>query len=572
MVNRPKIGFLPVFFAALSIAFCIALWLRIRSYSDEPVTQQRGQEQHSILQRSANATPSPGLQTMDETPAQTVVETTSTRKNRRAGSTSTEGWQIVERTPPATTTTAVMPAARAAAEKQSLLSRIVNPIVNAITGGSSKAQPQQASSSSSSRTQSVQNSGSTGKPATDTTGTRADPNDPSSDTQPPRLIAISFTPPQVHDGEETLLAVQAADDLSGVRSISGTIAAPSGAVQGFACQRELDTDRYVARITVPKDAAEGVWHVNYLSLIDNASNAATISGAQGGLPPTASFRVVSSTSDSQGPQLKAIWLDRLAMKAGEKNTIFVDADDDKSGVNLVSGVFISPAKYARIGFVCRPGTGAWECELSTPTCIDCGDWQLEQVQLQDKANNMTTIRTDNPVVAAVRVNITSDRCDSTPPTLQAIVLDRTVVSNVQDSVISGHRVGERRLVRHHEHERSGDGSGRRRAAALLLVHARRRAVVDRPHQRPETRRERRLAHHLDPGPRPGPQPQDVFARGSAAGECGVQTFNEWVVLSAIECLVLVLKLNAAQLASTQDPHSLHTGDNRPLGTSGTSDS
>lgn len=436
MVNRPKIGFLPVFFAALAIAFCIALWLRIRSYSDDPVTQQPGQEQHSVLQRSANATPSSGLQTMDETSTQTMVETTSTRRNRRAGSTSTEGWQIVERTPPARTTTAVTPAAHAAAEKQSLLSRIVKPIVNAITGGPSKSQPQQASSSSSTRTQSVQNPGSTGKPATDTTGTKADPNDPSSDTHPPRLMAISFTPAQVHDGEETLLAVQAADDLSGIRSISGTIVAPSGAVQGFACQRELDTDRYVARITVPKEAAEGVWHVNYLSLIDNASNASTISGVQGGLPPTASFRVVSSTSDSQGPQLKAIWLDRLAMKAGEKNRLFVDAGDDKSGVNLVSGVFLSPAKHARIGFVCRPGTGAWECELSTPTCIDCGDWQLEQVQLQDKANNMTTVRGDNAMVANVRVNISSDRCDSTPPSLQQIGLDRAVVSNAAESVIS----------------------------------------------------------------------------------------------------------------------------------------
>ncbi|MGZ5493195.1 MAG: hypothetical protein ACXW3E_06845 [Thermoanaerobaculia bacterium] len=430
-MNRPRIGFLPVFFTALSIAFCIALWLRIRSYSDEPVTQQPGQEQgqNLILQRSASS--SPGLQTMDETSTQTVVETTSTRRSRRAGSTSTEGWQIVESTPPATTTTAVTPAAPAAAERQSLLSRIVKPIVNAITGGPSKPQPQQASPSSSSRPQSGQNSGST-----DTTGTRADPNDPTSDTQPPRLIAIGFTPPQVHDGEETLLAVQASDDLSGIRSISGTIAAPSGAVQGFACQRELDTDRYIARITVPKDAAEGVWHVNYLSLIDNASNAATISSAQGGLPPTASFRVVSSTSDSQGPQLKAIWLDRLAMKAGEKNTLFVDAGDDKSGVNLVSGVFLSPAKHARLGFVCRPGSGTWECELSTPTCIDCGDWQLEQVQLQDKANNMTTVRGNNPMVANVRVNISSDRCDSTPPSLQQIGLDRAVVSNAADSVIS----------------------------------------------------------------------------------------------------------------------------------------
>ena len=269
----------------------------------------------------------------------------------------------------------------------------------------------------------------------------ADPNAPAdaakdrtSDTQPPQLIAIAFNPPQIHDGEETVLSIQASDDLSGIRNISGTVASPSGAVQGFACQHsEQELDRYTAHITVPKDAAEGMWHVNYLSLIDNASNTATISGA---LLQTAAFRVVSSRSDTQGPTLKSVWIDHQAMKAGEKNTIFVDADDDKSGVNLVSGVLLSPSKHARIGFVCRPGTGAWECEVSVPACIDCGDWQLETVQLQDKANNMTTYRTDNAFVARVRVNITSDRCDSTPPTIQALVLDRNVVSNVEESIIN----------------------------------------------------------------------------------------------------------------------------------------
>jgi hypothetical protein len=275
-----------------------------------------------------------------------------------------------------------------------------------------------------------------GSSKTDTESPEVTETDKTSDTHAPTLISVMFNPPEVHDGEETTLLVSATDDLSGVRSISGTIMAPSGAVQGFALQREAETERYVAKITVPKDAAEGVWSVNYLSLIDNASNAATITAAQGGLPGTASFKVVSSRSDASGPSLKALWIERPAMKAGEKNTIFITAEDDKSGVNLVSGVFISPAKHARIGFVCRPGSGSWECELSTPACIDCGDWQLEQVQLQDKANNMTTISASNPLVANLRVNITGDRCDSTPPALQSIVLDRAVVPNIEESVIT----------------------------------------------------------------------------------------------------------------------------------------
>ena len=88
------------------------------------------------------------------------------------------------------------------------------------------------------------------------------------------------------------------------------------------------------------------------------------------------------------------------MRAGEKNTVFVQAEDDKSGVSLVSGVFVSPSKQARIGFGCRAGAnGTWECTVSPPACLDCGAWQLEQIQLQDKANNMATFRGDNQIVA-----------------------------------------------------------------------------------------------------------------------------------------------------------------------------
>lgn len=439
---RPRIRFLPAFFTVLTIAFCIALWLRLRSYSTDTGSGRHSTSSDTtmVMDNKPNATSSPVIAVSADagtTITEGDVRPPSSRKQARKQTAIIDLTTTPNPAPaPSLTTTATAatrPPAQRPPEKPSLISRLVNPIVNAISGGGSHpssqpGQPMQSSSSSTPR-----GGGST--PATDTTGT-VDRNDKTSDTQAPQMISIAFNPPQVHDGEETVLTVQATDDLSGVRSISGTIAAPSGAVQGFALQRVLDTDQYSSKITVPKDAAEGVWRVNYLSLIDNASNATTISGAQGALPPTASFRVISSSSDSTGPTLKAVWLDHPAMRAGEKNTVFVQADDDKSGVNLVSGVFISPAKHARIGFVCRAGAGDWECDLSTPVCIDCGDWQLEQLQLQDKANNMTTIRSDNPLIAAVRVNITGDRCDSTPPMLQSIVLDRTTVSNVQDSVIT----------------------------------------------------------------------------------------------------------------------------------------
>src|SRR6185503_19128109 len=81
-------------------------------------------------------------------------------------------------------------------------------------------------------------------------------DDPDSDSMPPQLKAIEFIPNVVQDGGETVLAVMASDNLSGIRSISGSIMSPTSAVQGFALMREGDSDRYITRIGIPKNAAE----------------------------------------------------------------------------------------------------------------------------------------------------------------------------------------------------------------------------------------------------------------------------------------------------------------------------
>jgi hypothetical protein len=49
---------------------------------------------------------------------------------------------------------------------------------------------------------------------------------------------------------------------------------------------------------------------------------------------------------------------------------------------------------------------------------------------------MSTTRSDNPLIAAVRLNMGGNDCDSQPPTMQSIVLDRNVVSNMEKSTIA----------------------------------------------------------------------------------------------------------------------------------------
>ncbi|HEY2324259.1 MAG TPA: hypothetical protein VGJ82_15475 [Thermoanaerobaculia bacterium] len=428
-----RFAFLPAFFTVLTATFAFAVVWKVHSYSG-PQTKITSEREGSSSSRSGAPAASPAHWSTDlgegasgagAAPLSTEEQTTATQA--RISAERDARYRELLNSPPSGAKGAVNGIQTNASssaittppkEKPSLVARLVAPIVNAFSGDKQRPSPVQ---------QPLKNNNSSGD-----TGSKEkqDPKDPNSDVTAPQLQGVEFVPNSIQDGEETLLAITALDDISGVRTISGNIVSPSGALQGFALQREGEgSNRFIAKILVPKDAASGSWHINYLNLTDNASNSVTLSWQQGAIPQTGAFTVTSSRSDTTPPTLKAVWLDRPSMKVGEKNNVFVQADDDKSGVNLVSGVFLSPSGFARVGFGCRnqDGTNMWTCELMPPANADCGDWKLEQVQLQDKANNMTAIRTDNAVVAAVHLNITSDMCDNKPPVVQSITLDTAAV-------------------------------------------------------------------------------------------------------------------------------------------------
>ena len=49
---------------------------------------------------------------------------------------------------------------------------------------------------------------------------------------------------------------------------------------------------------------------------------------------------------------------------------------------------------------------------------------------------MTTVRSDEPAVKRIRLNISGDSCDAQAPVLEAAVLDTTVVSNAEVSTVT----------------------------------------------------------------------------------------------------------------------------------------
>ncbi|MCU1227752.1 MAG: Ig family protein [Acidobacteria bacterium] len=452
-MTRFRPYFLPIFFALLALVVAVAVVARIRSYNEfvarggkSPEEVRAASAAGDPVRRAANGTyaqlDANAQATTGRSDPGVIVETNGATSTVAGSSARAQRFHELLAAPlqpgsapngapaPAGVPPAPPPVAPKT-EPQSAFGRLVAPIVNAIRGTGSSSGSMKPVTAAQTQTKEPQP-----QPARETDSPKSnEPADKTSDSAAPQLLSAEFSPPQVQDGQETLLIITAMDDLSGVRNISGSVTSPTGkALQGFAAQREGESNRYIGRIQIPRDAEEGLWRINFLSLSDNASNTMNLTYTQSPILQHAVLRVQSSRPDSTPPTVKTVWLERRAMTAGEKNTVYAQVIDDKSGVQLVTGVLLSPSGLARLGFGCHlTENDVWACEVSTPKKIDCGDWKLEQMQVQDKANNMGTER--GTVVSAVQLSITSEGCDNTPPDMRAFVLSPESVSNEQASVI-----------------------------------------------------------------------------------------------------------------------------------------
>src|SRR3954451_14660805 len=346
MRRRVQISFLSVFLTLLTVAFATAVMVRVRSYSGTTATESAAPSSMTARTASKASSPNAPRTTFEPLPADSTVSPSASPAPAATTSSpaaTTRAQRFRELL--AAGISAIAASAAPAAAPQ--LTPQPKPVPGPLPGKPVAPPRQPVGSHPQSSMAGAGVGGGTGQPGSSTeskpkTPTN-DPKDPNSDTTPPQLLSINFDPPQVQDGGDTMLIVTATDDLSGIRGISGTLTSPNGkAVQGFAQQRGGETMLYTSRIHIPEKAEEGFWKSSFLTMSDMATNSITLNSAQGTLPPTAVLKVSSSASDSTPPSLHNVWLDRRAMRAGEHNTLFVDAMDEKSGIHLVAAVFLSP--------------------------------------------------------------------------------------------------------------------------------------------------------------------------------------------------------------------------------------
>jgi len=268
--------------------------------------------------------------------------------------------------------------------------------------------------------------------------TIAPTDDPQSDRHPPVLEYLRFDPPEIQDGGVTVFSVGATDDLSGVRSVFGTVRSPSGAaVVPFAAQDAAGSGVLSAKIVIPLHAETGDWFVWTLQIVDKAGNPLVLAFAKTTVPPGGAVRVFSADSDSTAPDVHGVSIDKRTVGAGERTQIVVDVDDDRSGVASVTGMFESPSKAAFIPFNCRPnGEVSWMGDVQIPANADCGEWTLRQLRVADKANNTAFLTSDSPQVGRVSFVVSGGgACDSDPPFIDAMSVSPAIVSNASPTEV-----------------------------------------------------------------------------------------------------------------------------------------
>ena len=258
------------------------------------------------------------------------------------------------------------------------------------------------------------------------------PDDPNSDRHPPVLQFLRFDPPEVQDGGVAILSIGASDDLSGVKSVFGTIRSPSeAAVLPFVGQDTGGGGVFTTNVSIPKKAETGDWFVGTLQITDRANNPLNASFVKGNVPPGGVLHVVSAESDSTAPTVHRVSLAKSSVAGGERNQVEVDVDDDSSGVAQVNGTFQSPSKVAFIPFSCTMTTdGVWGGAVPVPPAAECGQWTLRNLRVTDKANNAAVLATDSPLLAGVGFAVSGGgACDSEPPTIDSVYVTPNAVSN-----------------------------------------------------------------------------------------------------------------------------------------------
>ncbi|WP_285767532.1 Ig-like domain-containing protein [Peribacillus sp. SI8-4] len=221
----------------------------------------------------------------------------------------------------------------------------------------------------------------------------------SNDKTPPTVNSISFDKAVVKPGEKVLIQVEAEDLESGIGENKGDtviqLRKPGNAnVTGnLYLTYNPSTKKYEALYTIPIDAMNGTWSINYINIENKVGNS-FYSFPKFGDTLYKTFEVVNGSNDKTPPTVKSISFDKAVVKPGEKVLIQVEAEDLESGIGENKGDTVIQLRKpgnanvtGNLYLTYNPATKKYEALYTIPIDAMNGTWSINYISIENKVGN-----------------------------------------------------------------------------------------------------------------------------------------------------------------------------------------
>jgi hypothetical protein len=130
-------------------------------------------------------------------------------------------------------------------------------------------------------------------------------------------------------------------------------------------------------------------------------------------------------SDAAPPKVTAIRFDPQKVSPGDNVSVHVQATDNLSGVNSISGMVRSPSGAAALSFACQRSDQdeSFVGTLAIPDRAEMGAWYLNRLRITDKVHNSRTYSEKSALLRNSYFEVIGSDSDGVPPEVTAVYLN-----------------------------------------------------------------------------------------------------------------------------------------------------
>jgi Bacterial Ig domain len=245
----------------------------------------------------------------------------------------------------------------------------------------------------------------------------------------PAVTKVEFDNEQVNAGETINVYVTAEDSGSGVEAIYMNLSNYNGKDLYLHTFVKQTDGRWKAEVTIPSNAKNGRWYVEYIDVYDNVGNEYWKSYSYPEQNPYPSFNVINENADETSPTVKQVSFEKDSVEVGESNTVTVSVEDSSPVESVMVELISSTGHNDKYFYLDVSEDGIWTANFTIDENMEPGTWKVSSVYVRDTEENYETYyySDDNYPAYLSTFNVNNENYDAEPPTLVSATFEKDTV-------------------------------------------------------------------------------------------------------------------------------------------------